>query len=151
MAAGKTPSLIKVTMTTSGLDPEAAFFTTGEEDKIVYTSTAAHGKIAEQMVGVATVVDAGNPIDLETVLADLAERGVGRLMVEGGGSVHTQFLAASLVDELHLVIAPFLIGDPDAPRFIRPAAFPQSPDHPFTLAETRQIGDVVFLRYLTER
>lgn len=151
VAVGKTPSLIKVTMTTSGLDPEAKFFTTGEEDKIVYTSTAAHGKVTEQLADVATVVDAGDPIDLEAVLADLAERGVERLMVEGGGAVHTQFLAAGLVDELPLVIAPFLIGDPDASRFIRPATFPQSPDSPFTLAETKQIGDVIFLRYLTER
>src|SRR5699024_1719497 len=78
VAAGKTPSLGKVTMTTSGLASESKFFTTGEEDKIAYTSTAAHSKIAAQLAGVATVIDAGDPIDLETVLVDLAERGVER-------------------------------------------------------------------------
>ena len=37
--------------------------------------------------------------------------GVRRLMVEGGGTVLTQFLTADLADELHLVVAPFFVGD----------------------------------------
>ena len=35
-------------------------------------------------------------------------RGVRRLMVEGGGRLHTQFLVDELVDELQLVVAPVL-------------------------------------------
>ena len=38
-------------------------------------------------------------------------RGVRRLMVEGGGTVHTQFLTDGLADELQLVVAPFFVGD----------------------------------------
>ncbi|HEU5127111.1 MAG TPA: dihydrofolate reductase family protein [Glycomyces sp.] len=149
-AAGKSPSLIKVTVTGSGdLDPEAKFFTAGEEQKLVYTSASAHADLSEKLGEAATVVDAGDPIDLERLLADLAARGVERLMVEGGGSMHTQFLQAGVVDELHLVIAPFLIGDPAAPRFVNPGDFPQGPRSPFKLAESRAIGDVVLLRYRT--
>jgi 5-amino-6-(5-phosphoribosylamino)uracil reductase len=148
VAAGKTPSLIKVTITNTGLDPEAKFFTTGDEAKLVYTSTGVQAAVAKQLADAATVVDAGDPIDLEKILADLASRGVERLMIEGGSQMHTQFLSAGLVDELHLVVAPFLVGDADAPRFVRPAAFPQGPGNPFKLAETRQIGDCVLLRYL---
>lgn len=89
------------------------------------------------------------PLDLHRLLADLADRKVGRLLVEGGGATHTLFLAADVVDELHLVYAPFLLGDAAAPRFVRAAAFPQSPARPMTLAQTRQMGDLVLLRYLT--
>ncbi|MCA1708828.1 MAG: dihydrofolate reductase family protein, partial [Actinobacteria bacterium] len=71
-----------------------------------------------------------------------------RLMVEGGSTVHTLFLTAGVVDEIHFVIAPFFVGDPGAPRFVRAADFPQNADNPMVLAETRQIGDVVLLRYL---
>ena len=39
---------------------------------------------------------------------DLHARGVRRLMVEGGGSVHTQFLTADLADELQLVVGAVL-------------------------------------------
>ena len=55
---------------------------------------------------------------------DLHARGVRRLMVEGGGEVHTQFLTGDLADELQLVVAPFFIGDSKARRFVDDGAFP---------------------------
>jgi 5-amino-6-(5-phosphoribosylamino)uracil reductase len=78
---------------------------------------------------------------------DLAARCVHRLMVEGGGVVHTQFLADDLVDELQLVVAPFFVGDSRAPRFVSDGRFPWNPGRRATLAAVRQIGDVVLLRY----
>jgi 5-amino-6-(5-phosphoribosylamino)uracil reductase len=68
-------------------------------------------------------------------------------MVEGGGVVHTQFLTAGLADELQLVVAPFFVGDSRAPRFVSDGQFPWNPDRRATLAEVRQLGDVVLLRY----
>ena len=78
---------------------------------------------------------------------DLADRGVERLMVEGGGVVHTQFLSDDLVDELQVTVAPFFVGDSSAPRFVSDGHFPWNPGRRATLAEVRQIGDVVLLRY----
>ncbi|WP_307854048.1 dihydrofolate reductase family protein [Nocardioides palaemonis] len=59
---------------------------------------------------VATIVDAGPEVDVVRLCGDLLDRGVRRLMVEGGGQVHTRFLTASAADELHLVVAPFFVG-----------------------------------------
>jgi 5-amino-6-(5-phosphoribosylamino)uracil reductase len=73
------------------------------------------------------------------------------LMVEGGGRIHTQFLTADLADELHLVVAPFFVGDPRAPRFVGEGSFPWHPGNRAHLAETRQMGDVVLLRYVLAR
>ena len=147
---GLAPHPMKVTLTGRGdLDATARFFSSGDVEKIVYTRDSAVSALCDALGDVATVVAAGEPIDLGVVLDDLGERKVERLMVEGGGTIHTQFLSAGLVDEIHLVIAPFLVGDRDAPRFVHPGRFPQNPEHPMTLAETRQIGDVVLLRYLT--
>jgi len=81
------------------------------------------------------------------VADDLAERGVRRLMIEGGGQVHTQFLIENLVDELQLVIAPFFVGESRAPRFVGAGRFPWTAARRAELAETRRIGDVVLLRY----
>ena len=39
------------------------------------------------------------------------------------------------------------VGDMAAPRFVNAGAFPHSPGNRMVLAETRQIGDVVLLRY----
>jgi riboflavin biosynthesis pyrimidine reductase len=61
--------------------------------------------------------------------------------------VHTQFLAGDLVDELQLVVAPFFIGDSTAPRFVTDGRFPFNAGRRAKLAEVRQLGDVVLLRY----
>jgi 5-amino-6-(5-phosphoribosylamino)uracil reductase len=148
VARGERPTPLKVTVTSGcDLDPQAKFFTLGDVDKLVYCATSALRFGRTKLGDVATVVDGGDPLDLRRVTADLHARGVRRLMVEGGGTVHTQFLTASLVDELQLVVAPFFVGDSRAPRFVGDGAFPWGPDHRAELAEVRQIGDVVLLRY----
>jgi 5-amino-6-(5-phosphoribosylamino)uracil reductase len=153
VARGLASSPAKVTLTSRGrLDPCADFFTAGDSDKFVYCASAAVAEARERLGRVATIVDGGQPVDLRRVTTDLYARGVGRLMVEGGGRVHTQFLTADLADELHLVVAPFFVGDSRARRFVDDGRFPWHPGRRATLADVRQIGDVVLLRYaLSER
>jgi 5-amino-6-(5-phosphoribosylamino)uracil reductase len=79
--------------------------------------------------------------------SDLSERGVERLMVEGGGTVHTQFLTEDIVDELQLTVAPVFVGDSEAPRFVRDGVFPWSAGRRAELVDVRKLGDVVLLRY----
>ncbi|TDC38055.1 dihydrofolate reductase family protein [Micromonospora sp. KC213] len=148
VARGLPPSPAKVTLTARGdLDPRARFFTVGDAAKLVYCASPAVEKATESLDGLATVVDAGDPVDHDRLLADLAARGIGRLMVEGGGTVHAQFLTAGLADELHLVVAPFFVGDRRAPRFVADGRFPWHPGRRARVAEVRQIGDVVLTRY----
>ncbi len=129
------------------LDARADFFTAGEAEKLVYCARPRVGDARERLGPVATVVDAGDTVEMCGLSNDLAARGVERLMVEGGGTVHTQFLTDDLVDELQLVVAPVFVGDSHAPRFVRDGCFPWNPARRATLAEVRQIGDVVLLRY----
>jgi 5-amino-6-(5-phosphoribosylamino)uracil reductase len=145
---GLPPSPMKVTLTRRGnLDPRAQFFRSGPADKLVYCPTARAGHLRERLGGLATVVDGGPDVDLRALCEDLSARGVNRLMVEGGGTVHTQFLTADLADELHLVVAPFFVGDSRARRFVDDGRFPWNPERRATLAGVQQIGDVVLLRY----
>ncbi|NUS80900.1 MAG: 5-amino-6-(5-phosphoribosylamino)uracil reductase [Streptomyces sp.] len=143
VAAGKPEYPLKVTVSGSGdLDPEARFWHTGG-DKLVYTTdqgaerAKAHGLAAE-------VAALGPDIDWHRLLADLAARGVDRLMVEGGGRIHTQLLQQNLADELQLVLAPLFVGTPEAPRLFGPGGYQ---DGRLRLVETRQIEDVVLMRY----
>ena len=147
-ARGLPPSPIKVTVTREGrLDASAAFFASGDTEKVVYCASPVVNQASERLGSVATVVDGGQPVSMHWVSEDLYRRGVQRLMVEGGQSVHTQFLTGNLADELHLAVAPFFIGDSAAPRFVSDGRFPWNPDRRATLAEVRQLGDVVLLRY----
>jgi len=148
LAGGLPASPVKVTLTErADLDPHAQFFTCGCGDKLVYCATAGLTRARDRLGEVATVLDGGHRVDVRTVLDDLRTRGVRRLMVEGGGSVHTQFLQAGVADELQLVIAPFFVGDSRAQRFVGEGCFPWDADNRATLAEVRQIDDVVLLRY----
>lgn len=141
-------SPLKVTVTESGrLDPCSRFFTTGHDPKLVYCASASLDAARTRLGSVATVVDAGQPVSLCDVLDDLGRRGVARLLVEGGGRVHTQLLTAGLADELHLVVAPLFVGDPRAHRFVGDGDFPWHRDRRAELVEVRRIGDVALLRY----
>jgi 5-amino-6-(5-phosphoribosylamino)uracil reductase len=143
---GESP--MKVTVTEHAqLDACGRFFATGDSEKLVYCASPSVADARRRLGCVATVVDGGQPVELGYVASDLHDRGVRRLMVEGGGRVHTQFLTADLADELHLVIAPFFVGTSRAHRFVGDGAFPWNPDRRASLVETRQLGDVVFLRY----
>lgn len=153
VARGLSPSPTKVTVTrTADLDPTARFFADDGAEKLVYCPPAAYAVARLRVGSRATVVDAGDECPLPGVLADLAARGVGRLMVEGGGTLHTQMLAGDLADELQLVVAPFFVGSSRATRFVGDGAFPFNPERRATLVGLRQIGDVALLRYaLSER
>jgi riboflavin-specific deaminase-like protein len=148
VARGLPPSPIKVTVTgRAQLDACGNFFTAGDAEKLVYCASATVTEARDRLGPIATVVDGGQPVDMHRMSEDLYTRGVQRLMVEGGGMVHTQFLTADLADELHLVVAPFFVGDSRARRFVSDGRFPWNSDRRATLVEVRQIGDVVLLRY----
>jgi riboflavin biosynthesis pyrimidine reductase/pyrimidine deaminase RibD-like protein len=122
VAAGKPETPLKVILSSGPVPSDAAFRADGDH-----------------------VVVSG-PLDV--VLAQLADRGVDRLMVEGGGRVLTSFLESGHADELQLVIAPFFVGDDSAPRFVHNGRFPWHAHHRATLADVHPIGNVVLHRYL---
>jgi 5-amino-6-(5-phosphoribosylamino)uracil reductase len=147
LARGLPEYPLKVTITASGnLGADLNFWHHGG-DKIVYCPDGVAPKVRETLGDLALVIGTGTPLDLARMLADLGERGVRQLMVEGGGTVHTEFLTAGLVDEIQLAVAPFFVGQPDAPRFVGPGCFPHDLHHRMRLVEARAVGDVALLRY----
>ncbi|MEU3890576.1 dihydrofolate reductase family protein [Streptomyces sp. NPDC029041] len=143
-AAGKPEYPLKVTVSGSGdLDPDARFWHTGG-DKVLYTTD--RGAERARALGLATdVVPLGSDLDWRRLLTHLHDvRGVERLMVEGGGLIHTQLLTQGLADELQLVLAPLFVGDPRAPRLFGPGGYQGGR---LRLLESRRIEDVVLMRY----
>ena len=144
LAEGRTEYPLKVTVSGSGeLDPAARFWHTGGE-KVLYTTD--EGAERARVLGIAAdVVPLGAELDWRRLLEHLhAARGVRRLMVEGGGLIHTQLITQGLADELQLAVAPLFVGDPEAPRLFGPGAYQGGR---LRLTGTRQVGDVVLMRY----
>jgi 5-amino-6-(5-phosphoribosylamino)uracil reductase len=138
---------LKVTVTGSGnLDPDLKFWHHGAQ-KLVFTIDDALEKVRTKLAGLADVVSTGPTLDWGVMLDELGQRGVRRLMVEGGGTIHTQLMAQNLADELQLAIAPLIVGQADAPRFLGTADYPGGTTARMRLLEARSIDDVVLLRY----
>lgn len=148
VADGRPAYPLKVTVSGSGdLDPKAQFWHTGGE-KAVYSTDEGARRAAGLLRGLpgVDIVPTGPELDWRVLLEHLHDvRGVRRLMVEGGGRVHTQLVREGLADELQLAVAPLFVGQPDAPRLFGPGAYPPGR---MRLVETRPVGDVVLIRYV---
>jgi riboflavin-specific deaminase-like protein len=148
---GLSPYPLKITVTASGdLDDSYKFWHHGG-DKLVYCPDSIVAKLRHQLGDLAEVVGLGLAVDFGKLLDDLGGRGIGQLMIEGGNSIHTQFLTAGLADEIQLAIAPLFVGDATAPRFVHPGIFPYDAAHRMRLAECRHVGDVALLRLIPQR
>ncbi|MEU6577670.1 dihydrofolate reductase family protein [Streptomyces sp. NPDC046805] len=144
VARGEPEYPLKVTVSGSGdLDPDARFWHTGGEKLVCTTERGAER--ARGLGIAADIVPLGPGLDWRALLTHLHDvRGVRRLMVEGGGTVHTQLLQQGLADELQLVVAPLFVGDPKAPRLFGPGGYQAGR---LRLVESRRIEDVVLMQY----
>lgn len=149
ITAGRPATPRKVTVSASGnLDPDAKFWHHGVDEKpIIYTTATGAEKLSDRFEGLAEIVSLGETVDFTSLVDDLGARGIGRLMVEGGGHIHTAFLSAGLADELLLAIGPTLVGDSNAPRFLHPSTYPGGSTRRMHLVSVTQIGDIALLRY----
>jgi 5-amino-6-(5-phosphoribosylamino)uracil reductase len=119
---------------------------------LVYTAPAVAGDLAARLSSAAVVVPVPLPgltgevpdLDLRWILADLARRGIARLLVEGGAHVLAQFLSAGLADEFLLAVAPVLVADARAPRLLAGAR----PAGRMALTGVTMAGDMAVLHYL---
>jgi diaminohydroxyphosphoribosylaminopyrimidine deaminase / 5-amino-6-(5-phosphoribosylamino)uracil reductase len=98
------------------------------------------GAAGAQVIRLATTTSAPTGLDLVDVLHALSEKGITRLLVEGGARVASSFVAAGLVDELWLLRGPDAVGgDGVAALDALPlTAITQSPNFKVRASETLQ-------------
>ena len=93
------------------LDPGAPLFTDAVTRPIVVTTVQADAERRRALARVADVVDAGvAAVDPVTAVRALAERGLVRVLSEGGPTLLGAFQQADAVDELCLSLSPVLVG-----------------------------------------
>ncbi|SEL57757.1 bifunctional diaminohydroxyphosphoribosylaminopyrimidine deaminase/5-amino-6-(5-phosphoribosylamino)uracil reductase RibD [Nitrosovibrio tenuis] len=86
--------------------------------ELIFTANASEGKIvALRDVGARAIVlpdsnlDSGNHVDLAGMMRTLADFEINEVLVEAGRTLNGALIAAGLVDELVIYLAPYLIGD----------------------------------------
>ncbi|MEV5135420.1 dihydrofolate reductase family protein, partial [Streptomyces sp. NPDC053705] len=86
----------------------------------------------------------GSAVDPARAVAELAARGLGRLLTEGGPRLLGQFVAAGVLDELCLTLSPLLTAG-DAQRIAGGPAVPV-PER-FALVSLLEEAGFLFTRY----
>lgn len=87
-------------------------------------------------------------VDLWALMQILYEKGIRRILVEGGGTVINSFLREGLVDEMTVYVAPVIIGK-DAPSVCEgPAAREYSEIIRLRLVEAERMGEGIVLKFV---
>ena len=89
---------------------------------------------------------AGENLPVAWLLEQLARRGVEHLLVEAGGDLLFQFIAADAIDEMYLTLCPLVVGG-DAPSLADGAGFDFAELRRLRLVAAEPVGDEVFLHY----
>ena len=98
--------------------------------------------------GAELVETEGERVDLPAALSALEERGVDRLMVEGGGELVFSLFEAGLVDELTVYVGSLLVGGRGAPTLADGEGFVDG-FATLELADVERVDDGVLLSYRT--
>lgn len=101
-----------------------------------------------QSRGISYLFGGRTNIDLSKVLVKLRkEFGIRKLLLEGGGKINGSFLAADLIDELSVLIAPVADGNIGTPTLFDVEAGVGPARKLRLISVARLKGDLVWLRY----
>ncbi len=147
LAAGR-PAVPRLAVVTRSLDLDwsanAFVGAPAQSRRLVITCKAADARRADRAREVADVILAGEErVDLAQALQRIGDLGHRVVLCEGGPTLLGELVAAGLLDELCLTIAPLMGGDP-LPVAVSP---PGAPLRHFALRQMLCDGDTLFLRY----
>lgn len=106
-------------------------------------AAVAAPRVGDRAEVVAVAATGDGRVDAAAAVAALADRGLGRVVCEGGPTLNNAMLAAGVVDELFVTIAPTLVGG--GTGIVGPALV--DGPHDLLLQELRVHGSELVCRY----
>jgi len=149
---GQSPQPINCVVSRSlDLSPTIPFFTQEIERWIFTTQNSLEQNCdATSLSKKAELIALGDTdLDWDKGYALMAERGIRKIVVLGGGSLAASLIKARRIDDWWLTIWPFILGGKDAPTPVEGEGFLANDVPRMELIETRQVGNDVFLHYRT--
>ena len=120
VARGQRPApTLAIVTATCRFDWDTADFQSSDDSPIILTTAAAavEDRAAAEAAGCTVLAVGERRVDLAAALAALRERGLTRIVAEGGPSLLGQLAMAGLIDEVDLTLSPTLAA-------VRPQARP---------------------------
>lgn len=126
------------------------WFSADEIERFIFTAPEGARRLEEIQTGDARIVVLDEADSLAgQVLSHLGERGMKRVLLEGGGSLVWEFVRH--IDAFHVTLTPWLAGGADAPTLMDGPGFRSGEFLGLALVEVRREGDELFLRYKAKR
>jgi len=149
-ARGLTENPIKVGIASNAeLRLDSRFLTAGPARVMLFTTlqTDPAQIMRLRQTGAEVFVLGETRVDLVAALRFLKESGVGKLLVEGGGTMNAELLRLGLVDEVCLYIAPLIFGGATAPTLADGPGLPRDAAIRLHLRSVERLDDEGILIY----
>ncbi|WP_048150902.1 2,5-diamino-6-(ribosylamino)-4(3H)-pyrimidinone 5'-phosphate reductase [Methanolacinia paynteri] len=117
LSSGRDENPVRIIVDSKARTPcDAEILHKGPGKRIIAVSKSADQNKIEELGKYAEIIQAGDErVDLRILLEKLAEKGIEKLMVEGGGSLIWSLFEENLVDEYYTCIGNIIIGGASAP------------------------------------
>ena len=104
------PQPARVVIDPDGRLPRSARLLAGDGmRRIIVTARGAQPSLPQD-IEIVALPKSGGQIAPSAIIAALAERGLRRILIEGGADTVSRFLTAGCLDRLHVVVAPIVLG-----------------------------------------
>jgi riboflavin biosynthesis pyrimidine reductase len=144
---GQAPAPRLVLVTRSGdLDPAADFFSGTVPTLVVTHAQVARERLAALQDVAQVLVCGDDDVDLRAARDALHERGLRRILTEGGPQLLGGLSTADLIDEVALTVTPSVVGG-DSPRMVSGAP---GAVRPLALGGVLEHEGTLFLHYRRE-
>ena len=98
---------------------------------------------------VEIIIAGGNHVSLKLLLKKLYAKKIKKILVEGGGTVHWEFVKNNLFDEVIVTVSPFLVGGKKATPLLNGTGFSKIVNCPhLRLKSTRKLENHLVLHYI---
>ncbi len=144
------PELVRIVVTESGqVDANARFFTESPDNAYVATTKSGVPRLPTD---VKAIVCGETSLDWTVLLKELrTNKGIQRLLVEGGSELNASLLRNDLVDELFLTVAPKVKLGRHTPTYAGGEPLGRDEVLDFKVASVITVGSEIFVRYKRDR
>ena len=104
------PHPARVVIDPSGRLPASARLLANDGVRRIVLSASGPRPSLPQGIEIVELPKSHGLIAPSAILAALAERGLHRILIEGGADTVSRFLAAGCLDRLHVIVAPIVLG-----------------------------------------
>ncbi|MFX0074157.1 MAG: 2,5-diamino-6-(ribosylamino)-4(3H)-pyrimidinone 5'-phosphate reductase [Candidatus Hermodarchaeota archaeon] len=120
---------------------------------IVTTENAPIEKIKKFEANNINIIKSGNghEVDVVKMMPILYEKGIKRILLEGGGNLNWSFIKNHLIDELRITIGPWMVGGTDAVSLVEGEGYAKIRESPsYYLSNVQKNNNYVTLYYKKE-